>query len=99
VGDQSKPKIVLIHGYGGSAAQFYAIYKGLMENFSIYAVDMIGMGGSTRAAFNCRNGVEADNFFINFVEAWRAKMDLTDFTLIGHSYGGYTSSIYAYSFP
>ena len=60
---------------------------------------MIGMGGSTRAQFNCKTGIEADNFFINFVEAWRAKMDLTDFYLIGHSYGGYTSSIYAHRYP
>ena len=46
-GDKSKPKMVLVHGYGGSGTLFYRVIKGLTKNFHVIAIDMIGMGLSS----------------------------------------------------
>jgi len=52
--------LVWLHGYGGSALLFYKTYKGLAENFCCILPDIIGMGASSRAAFDCETPEEAD---------------------------------------
>ena len=59
-GDPSKPKLLLVHGFCGSAAFWTTVMKGLAENFYIIAIDLIGMGTSSRPAWECCNGDEAD---------------------------------------
>ena len=62
----------------------------------IFAVDQIGMGSSSRADFDCQTGEEADDYMCTYLELWRIKVgNLTDFTLVGHSYGAYLAGIYA----
>ena len=46
-GNPDKPKLVLVHGYGGSSAFFFKIIKDLCEHFCLILVDVIGMGGSS----------------------------------------------------
>ncbi len=36
---------------------------------------------------------------MDFIEKWRIEMDLTDFYLGGHSFGGYLVSHYALKYP
>lgn len=43
-----KLTLVLIHGFGGSSIYFYKLLPGLISNFRVILVDMIGMGGSSR---------------------------------------------------
>lgn len=53
---------------------------------------MVGMGGSSRPDnFNEKNSPqEAIDYFVNYFEAWRVAMNnLTNFYLVGHSFGGY----------
>jgi len=72
------------------------MYKSLAENFCLILLDIIGMGASSRAPFDCRTADEADQYFVDFVESWRVAMNnMTDFVLAGHSYGGYVTSLYA----
>ena len=33
VGDSTKPKMVLVHGYGGSGALLYRLFKHLIQDF------------------------------------------------------------------
>jgi pimeloyl-ACP methyl ester carboxylesterase len=100
VGDPSKPKLVLLHGYGGSAFLFYKVMKGLSEHFHVIMFDIIGMGSSSRPTFNPANNVECDEFFMRIFEAWRLEMDdLTDFYAAAHSYGGYLMGTYAAQYP
>lgn len=47
-GDPSKPKLVLVHGFGGSGSLYYKVMKGLTENFHLIVIDLIGMGSSSR---------------------------------------------------
>ena len=35
------------------------------------------------------------DFFVDSIENWRKKVDITNFHLIGHSFGGYLSGFYA----
>ena len=100
VGDQSKPKLVLVHGFGGSGALYYKVLKGLAENFYLIVIDLPGMGSSSRPTWRCRDGSEADTFFMDAIERWRINMgNLTDFMVAAHSYGGYIFGTYASLYP
>ncbi len=48
VGDRSKQKLVLVHGYGGSAIMFWKIIKPIAEKYHLIMIDILGMGGSSR---------------------------------------------------
>lgn len=95
LGDRTKQVMVMMHGYGGSGIMFWKIMKPLAEHFHIFIVDIIGMGGSSRPSFKIKDPAEADNYLIQWFEAWRLKMGLTGFVLAGHSFGGYVSGLYA----
>ena len=47
-GDENKPKLVFIHGYGASGPMFYKIMQRLTQYFCVIFHDLIGMGGSSR---------------------------------------------------
>lgn len=87
----------------GSGALFYEIYKPLYEHFCVIFIDLVGMGASSRP----RNDInikkiqphEALDYFLNHLEVWRSKMKLTNFYLVGHSFGGYITSNYACRYP
>ena len=99
-GDPAKQTMVLVHGYGGSGMLYYRCLKGLTENFHVIAIDLIGMGSSSRPTWTITNGADADDYFMDIMEKWRVEMDnLTDFVLCGHSYGGYLSGTYASKYP
>ena len=92
--------MIFIHGYGASSALFYPIMKGLSEHYHCIWFDIIGMGGSTRWPFTCENAEDAEHYFLDSIEKWRIAMgDLTDFYLVGHSFGGYLGGLYASFHP
>lgn len=55
VGNPEKPKLVLVHGFGGSGMIFYKIFKPLIEHFHVITVDIMGMGACSRPSvkLNC----------------------------------------------
>jgi pimeloyl-ACP methyl ester carboxylesterase len=53
------------------------------------------MGGSSRPYFKLETPQECVDFFLNSIEEWRQKMNLDKFYLVGHSFGGYISGLYA----
>lgn len=77
MGDSSKQKLVLVHGYGGSGVLLYRIFKDLSQHFNLIAIDLLGMGSSSRPPFLCETGDEADAYCINFLENWRKVMDIS----------------------
>jgi len=74
VGDTSLPTLVLVHGYGGSGALFYKSFRHLMTRFHAICIDIVGMGASSRPAYNPANNVESDQFFTDVFEKWRIAM-------------------------
>ena len=96
--DNTKPVLVLVHGYGGSGALFYNIIKKLTKHFKLILIDLIGMGGSSRPAnFDAdkMTAQQATDYMVDHIEAWRAEMNLTGFYLAAHSFGGYICGHYA----
>jgi cardiolipin-specific phospholipase len=99
VGDPSKPTLVLTHGYNGSVLLFYKSIKSIAQDFRLVLFDIIGMGTSSRPPFACTDNLQADQFFIEVFEQWRAALDLTGFFLAAHSFGGYLMGTYASLYP
>jgi cardiolipin-specific phospholipase len=99
--------LVMLHGYGAGLGFFYKNFEGLSraQGWKLYALDMLGMGRSTRPKFEIhakdREGqiTEAENWFIDALEEWRIKRKLDRFTLLGHSLGGYLAVTYALKYP
>ena len=98
-GDHSKPLLVITHGYGASCLLFFKVFKLLEKDYHIIAFDLPGMGSSSRPHFRPKNKDDAEEFFLQSIEKWRHEMNITNFTLIGHSFGGYISSRYALKHP
>ncbi|KAF8936985.1 hypothetical protein BGZ47_009227 [Haplosporangium gracile] len=102
--------IVVCHGYGAGLAFFFRNYLSLSQipNSKIYAIDWLGMGGSSRPAFNFKHTSktsikdvvrDSENFFIEGLEEWRQIQKIEKMVLVGHSLGGYLSTAYALKYP
>lgn len=95
-----KPVLVVIHGFGSSGAQYYLSLRHFREHFYMILIDNIGTGASSRPSDYIEKFADcAENstrYFVEYIEKWRVAMDnLTDFYLLGHSYGGYMAGSYA----
>ena len=91
----TNPSLVIIHGYGGTLVTFYKMIKDLTQKFQVFCLDLLGMGMSSRPKFEVFNTEECINFFVDSIEEWRKALTLKEFTLCGHSFGGYISVNYA----
>lgn len=66
---------------------------------NIFLVDWLGWGGSSRPKFECRTREEAVVWFVSSLEAWRCRMGIEQFALVGHSMGAMLSAEYALRYP
>ena len=107
VGEDVDQNLVMLHGYGAGLGFFYKNFEGLSRNkgWKIYALDMLGMGRSSRPPFRIRakdrqaSITEAEDWFIDALEEWRVQKKMDRFTLLGHSLGGYMAVAYALKYP
>jgi cardiolipin-specific phospholipase len=106
------PPAILLHGYGAGLGFFFRNFNPLAQwagqhGSAVYAVDWLGMGRSARVPFSVktkRDDIpgrvrEAESFFVDSLEQWRAKVGLEKMTLVGHSLGAYFSVAYALKYP
>ncbi len=106
------PPAILLHGYGAGLGFFFRNFHPLAQwagqrGSAVYAVDWLGMGRSARVPFSVktkRDDIpgrvrEAESFFVDSLEQWRAKVGLEKMTLVGHSLGAYFSVAYALKYP
>ncbi|KAF7301484.1 AB hydrolase-1 domain-containing protein [Mycena indigotica] len=104
--------VVMLPGYGAGIGFYLKNIPVVAEwaghrGSSLYAVDWLGMGRSARVPFRIRSDrkdiagrvTEAESFFIDSLESWRAKQRIEKMTLVGHSLGGYLSLAYALRYP
>jgi cardiolipin-specific phospholipase len=96
--------LVMLHGYMNAGAYFYRNFGGLSQYFqSIYALDMLGWGLSSRPSFaqivDRTSAKTAEDFFVESLEAWRAENKIDRMVLAGHSMGGYMSVAYCERYP
>ena len=113
-GDKSKPKLVMVHGYASSGPLLCCKIANLLsEEFCVIAIDLIGMGGSSRPKDFDKHKItpeECNAYFVEYFESWRVSMcnnfhddgseeEFTGFYLGAHSFGGYTSGWYSVKYP
>lgn len=107
VGEPAEETLVMLHGYGAGLGLFYKNFEPItrVEGWKLYALDMLGMGNSSRPPFRIKakdpkeRTVEAENFFVDALEEWRKVRNIEKFTLLGHSMGGYLAVCYALKYP
>ncbi|EKM80472.1 hypothetical protein AGABI1DRAFT_120484 [Agaricus bisporus var. burnettii JB137-S8] len=111
-GAVSPTPTVLLHGYGAGLAFYFRNLSALAtwagkKGASVYAIDWLGMSLSARVPFSIRarrddisgRVHEAESFFVDSLEEWRKKMNLSKMTLVAHSLGAYFSVVYALRYP
>ncbi|KAH8656109.1 Alpha/Beta hydrolase protein [Tricladium varicosporioides] len=106
-GEEVEENLVMLHGYGAGLGFFYKNFEGLsrVPGWKLYALDMLGMGRSSRPPFKVHAKdqagkiTEAENWFIDALEEWRVLKKIDKFTLLGHSMGGYMAVAYALKYP
>ena len=107
VGEVTDHNLVMLHGYGAGLGFFYKNFEGLsrVKGWKVYALDLLGMGRSSRPPFRVKakdrqaSITEAEDWFIDALEEWRAEKKIERFTLLGHSLGGYMAVAYALKYP
>lgn len=91
----SGPPLLLLHGLVGSTCTWKRNVDGLAEHFTVYAIDMIGMGASDRV-----RGLDASmrakaKQLCGFMDA----LGLPAVTIAAHSHGGAVSMTFASMYP
>ena len=96
----SSPPLVLLHGFGAGLALWYGNVDYLASQVEdLYAIDMLGCGRSSRPPFTAKTTAEAEAFFVDSLEQWRAANGIDAMVLAGHSLGGYIASVYSLQHP
>jgi pimeloyl-ACP methyl ester carboxylesterase len=95
-GDQSLPPLLAIHGWLDNAASFTTLAPLLSSRFHIVAIDLPGHGRSAhRPAGGWYHYVE----YLADIQAVADALGWRRFSLLGHSLGGATASIFAAARP
>nr|POF17172.1 1-acylglycerol-3-phosphate o-acyltransferase [Quercus suber] len=74
-------------------------FDALAKRFRVIAIYQLGWGGSSRPNFTCKSTEETETWFIDSFEEWRKAKNLSNFILLGHSFGGYVAAKYALKQP
>ena len=94
-GKENGPPLVLLHGYGGTYADWLLAAKYLTANFRVIIPDLPGWGASTRlpdASYGYAAQVDRLHGFVDALHPG-------EFALAGHSMGGAIAGLYAAKYP
>lgn len=100
----SGPPLVLIHGFAAGIGFWTGNIDELSTRFTVYAIDLLGFGRSSRPAFVPSTPYSEDmtpeeQVWIESIHAWSEAMELKSFVLLGHSLGGFLSGSFALKHP
>jgi len=93
IAGQGEP-LVVIHGGGGDARTWWDNITELSKQYTVYAPDLPGYGGSQPL-----DGTYFIPELSDFMEKFAAKLGLEKFYLVGHSLGGGVALDYALKMP
>jgi pimeloyl-ACP methyl ester carboxylesterase len=98
--DDNAPPLVLIHGYTAASMVFARNLVGLAQTFgTVYAVDLLGWGLSSRPRVSFETTHDTEAFFIDSLFEWQQAQQIERMILAGHSLGGYLCVAYAEQHP
>lgn len=93
-GDATKPKIILLHGLGGSVANWAFNVPALTQNYHVIALDQVGFGKSDRPMIKYRVGT-----YVDFLDKFMAELKIEKASLVGNSLGGWVAALTAIKYP
>lgn len=95
-GPDGAPPLVLLHGAGGNSLQWSFNVEMLSEQYRVYAVDNICDYG--RSVYT--SSINDPDDFVGWLDGLFSALELGDNSnLMGLSYGGWMTSLYALRFP
>ena len=97
--DPSRMPLLLLHGMGGGIPAFYKNFDELSKHRRVYAIDLPGFALSSRDKFPSIDPEECMSKFVELIDKWRERKDISKFILLGHSFGGYIAAAYAVAHP
>ena len=96
--EQKRVPLVLVHGFGAGAGLWALNLDELAKRQSVFAIDVLGFGRSSRPDFS-GDAAEAEQQFVESIEQWRKEVGISKFILLGHSLGGFIACSYALRYP
>lgn len=93
-GDAAKPKIILLHGLGGSAENWQFNISALAANYHVFAPDQVGFGKSDKPLLKYRVAT-----YVDFLDKFMAELKIEKAHLAGNSMGGWITGLMAIKYP
>ena len=90
----SGPVVLLLHGWGGNLEVFQKIHTALASDFTVYSLDLPGFGKTKTP--DTVWGVAA---YTDWLHAFILSESIDNPILLGHSFGGRISILYASKYP
>lgn len=90
----SGPAVILIHGFPQDWYEYHAIMPRLAKQFTVIAVDLPGVGGSSAVAGRYEAATMAED-----VEKLIASLNLEHVYVVGHDVGGMVAYAYVRRYP
>ena len=94
VGDTAKPKVILLHGLGGSVANWSLNTSAIAQNYHVIALDQVGFGKSDKPPLKYRLGTYTD-----FLDKFMSELKIEKASLVGNSMGGWVAGLMAIKYP
>ena len=93
-GDPARPKVILLHGLGGSTANWALNSSAIAQNYHVFVLDQVGFGKSDKPALKYRVGT-----YVDFLEKFMAELKIEKASLVGNSMGGWVAGWMAIRYP
>jgi 2-hydroxy-6-oxonona-2,4-dienedioate hydrolase len=90
----SGPVVVLLHGLGGSTANWAFNVAALAQNFRVVVPDQIGFGRSDKPFINYRIAT-----YVDFLDKFLTELKIERASLVGNSMGGWVAAAYTLKHP
>jgi pimeloyl-ACP methyl ester carboxylesterase len=93
-GDAAKPKVILLHGLGGSTANWATNIGAISQNYHVIALDQVGFGKSDKPMLKYRVGT-----YVDFLDRFMAELKIEKASLVGNSMGGWVAALMSVKYP
>src|SRR6202021_4337093 len=88
------PKVILLHGLGGSKEFWLANIGALAAKYHVYALDQIGFGQSDKPLLDYKIAT-----FTDFLQGFMQVEKIAKATVVGNSFGGWIAIDFAVQHP
>jgi len=90
----SGPAVVLLHGLGGDASNWYSTIGPLSTKYRVIVPDQIGFGQSSKPLINYRVAT-----LVDFLDGFFKELKIDRASVVGNSLGGWTAAAFAIAHP